>query len=237
MNHLLTKLNNERTWLALLFVGGLLWIFVTFFSYLSFPDSSYNFIGTTNKVKLDPGAPVTQTFTATENNLNQIKVVFGNATITKKETVVFELADAACTHPLAQNTHRPYDSSPFIYYRLSFPAIPDSLGQTYCLVVTYFSPYDRGSDRPSLGASAGEQFTGLSYTNTGNGRTYENRTLQMRPSYGSGSLYGDLGRLNDRLSQYKPGFLKGPFLTGIFALFFLGTFALVYALIFRKNEE
>lgn len=230
------KLKNGRGWILALFIVGLLWIFGSFFANLSFPDSSYNFLGATNKVKLDPGKPVTQIFTAKENNLDQVKVVLENTGLRTGEKIDFELMDATCEKMLAQNIYHFYNFSPFIYYRLTFPAIPDSAGQTYCFKVTYFSPFDRGSDRPYLGASEGEQFAGWSYTNEGNNRTYENRTLQMRPSYSAGNFLGDLSRLSDRISQYKPEFLKGSALTLIFCAFIVGTISLLWLLVFRKED-
>ncbi len=231
------KMKNEKIWILALFVCGLFWIFGSFFVNLSFPDSSYNFPGKTYQVKLDSGKPVTQTFTAKENDLNQIKIVLGNSSLQLGEKIVFELADATCEKTLAQGTYHFYDMSPFIYYHFTFPALSDSLGQTYCFKVTYYSPINRKGDRPYLGASEGEQFLGWSYTNAGNPLIYENRTLQMRPAYGTGSFFGDLEQLNNRLSQYKPGFLKGTGLTLIFSLFFIGTIALVYLLVFKKEEK
>jgi len=227
------QLKNERLWLSIIFIVGLLFIFISLINKLSFPDTSYNFLGTTGKAKLDPGAPVTQVFTAKENNLNQIKVLLENSDMKFGEKIVFSLDDSSCNYTIAEKTYNFLDLSPFIYYRLRFPEIPDSAGRAYCLKITYFSPYDRGSDRPYIGASEGEQFTGWSYANSGNGRIYENRTLQMRPSYGTGSFWRDIERLADRLSQYKPVLLKGFVLEIISATFILGTLFLGTAIVKR----
>lgn len=230
------KLKNERVWFLTILIVGLLWIFGSFFAHLSFPDSSYNFLGTTNKVKLDSGKPVTQTFEAKEGNLNQIKIVVGNADLWLTEEIVFELADASCETTIARDTMTMFTPESHIYYHFNFPTLPDSAGQTYCFKATYFSRFDRGSDRPYLGASAGDQFSGWSYTNEGNNRTYENRTLQMRPGYSAGGFLGDLGQLNDRISQYKPEFLKGSALTLIFCAFIVGTISLLWLLVFKREE-
>ncbi len=222
--------------LGAFFVGGLLWIFGSFFANLSFPDSSYRFLGSTKQAKLDSGKPITQIFTGEENNLNQIKIIIGDLDLQPMEKIVLELAEASCETTLARDTLTFLTPKPHIYYHFNFSPLPDSAGQTYCFKVTYFSPFDRGSDRPYLGASEGEQFAGWSYTNEGNNRTYENRTLQMRPSYGSGNFLGDLGRLNDRISQYKPAFLKGPVLTLIFCAFIVSTILLLWLLVFKKED-
>ena len=230
------KLKNERIWLLTLLVGGLLWIFGSFLANVSFPDSRYNFLGATNKAKLDPGKPVTQVFEASENNLDQVKIIVGNPNLWPTEKIVFELADPSCEATIARDTMTFLTPEPHIYYHFNFPAIPDSAGRMYCFKTTYFSRFDRGSNRPYLGASEGEQFTGWSYINEGNNRVYENRTLQMRPSYSAGSFLGDLDRLNDRISQYKPEFLKGAALALIFCIFTVGTITLVWLLIFREEE-
>ena len=230
------KFTNERSLLTALFVGGLLWIFSSFLSDLSFPDSSYHFLGSTKQAKLDSGKPITQIFTSKENNLNQIKIIVGNTDLWLTEKIVFELADAFCETTIARDTMTIFTPESHIYYHFNFPAIPDSAGQTYCFRVTYFSSFDRGSDRPSLGASEGEAFVGQSYFNSGTQRLYEDRTLQMRPGYGSGSLLNDLEQLNNRISQYKPAFLKGTALTLIFATCIAGTLLLVWQFAFRKEE-
>ena len=236
MNIKWQKLKNERFVLGMLFVGGLLLISFSFYNTLSFPDSSYNFLGKSGKAKLDSGKPITQVFTAKENNLDQIKVVIGNFDLIFRERIDFELADPACETVLARQSADFLPPDPQIYYRFNFPAIPDSASQKYCFRVTYFSPVDRGSDRPYLAISEGEQFRGQSYYNEGNGRIYENRTLQMRPAYTTGSFPGDFSRLNDRISQYKPNFAKGWGLTLLFGTFLLGTLAFIWLLIFKKEE-
>lgn len=229
------KLKNERLWLGLLFVGGLIWILGAFFANLSFPDSSYNFLGSTEKAKLDSGKPISQKFIAKDNNLNQIKIIIGNSNLWPMEKIVFELADSSCESIIARETMTFLTPEPHIYYRFNFPEIADSQGKEYCFKATYFSTFDRGIERPFLGASEEEQFAGMSYFNEGNGRLYQDRTLQMRPSYGTRSFVGDLNQLNNRISQYKPVYLKGHALTAIFVTFLLGTLLLGWLLVFRKE--
>jgi hypothetical protein len=217
--------------LIAVFIVGILWIFGSFIGNISFPESSYNFLGESKKVKLDPGQPVFQTFTATENGLNQIKIIIGNQELEWGEKMVFELQDESCTTTIANNTLTPLTPDSHIYYRFNFPVQQNSQGRKYCFKATYFSPKDRGDERPYLAATEEEQFQNRSYTNMGNGRTYEGRTLKMRPAYGTGSFSGDLARLNDRLSQYKPAFLKHVALTLIIALSLAGTILLVMLLL------
>lgn len=231
------KLKGEWLWLLVIFVAGLVWISGAFFANLSFPDSSYNFLGETKKAKLDPGKPVTQTFRAEENNLNQVKIMVGNTGLWPTERIVLELADVSCDTVLATETIDFLMPDPHIYYHFNFPAIPDSQGATYCLRTTYFSGWDRGDKRPYLSASEGESFVDWSYTNEGNHRTYENRTLQLRPAYGTENFSGDMERLLDRLSQDKPWFLREAALVTLFGVFLAGTFVLVFVILWSKERD
>jgi hypothetical protein len=229
--------NKEKTALAVVSVFGLVWIFGAFLANLSLPDSSYTFLGTSGKAKLDPGKPITQTFEAKRDHLDQIKVMIGNTGLWPTEKVVFELADSTCEHITASNTMTFLTPDPHIYYHFNFPAIPDSSSKRYCFRATYFSRFDRGGDRPYLATSEDEQFAGWAYYNTGNDRFYEDRTLQIRPAYGTGSLLGDLSALVDRMSQYKPGFMKESALIFVFSVFMLGTLALLWYLIHPNKED
>jgi hypothetical protein len=223
--------------LAAVFIAGLLWIFGSLAANISFPESDYNFLGESKKVKLDPGQPVFQTFTAIDNNLNQIKIIVGNQELKWGEKIVFELQDESCATTLASDTLTPLTPDSHIYYRFNFPAQANSQGRQYCFKATYFSPRDRGNERPYLAATEEEQFRDHSYTNMGNGRTYEGRTLKMRPAYGTGSLWSDLERLNARLSQYKPWFFKETWLTSLTILTVLGSILLTALLLFFPKEK
>lgn len=190
------------------FLAGLAWILWSFFRILAFPDASPDFLGETKKVKLDPGAPVIQTFAADRDGLSQMKVVFGNTDLRPGEQIIFELADATCSATLASDTFQFSTPDPNIYHRFVFTPIPNSQGKTYCFKATYFSLLDRGDDRPYLAAEKSDASIGRSYTNTGTGRTYENRTLKIRPAYAYGSWVENIDELVDRLSQYKPAYMK-----------------------------
>lgn len=228
---------NERFWLIFLSIIGLFLIFGTFFKNLSFPDSNYNFFGATNKAKLDPGKPITQIFTAKKNYLNQIKIIVGDINLLPTEKIVFELMDDHCENVIAQDAITFLTPDPHIYYHFNFATLPDSKEKRYCFRATYVSSLNRDKKRPYLGASEDNQFPNQSYYNEGNGRLYKGRMLQIRPAYGTQSFFSDLLTLNDRLSQYKPGFLKGSALIIIFSVFVLGTIVLLWKLSCSQKEQ
>ncbi len=228
------QLSQNKILLAALLIGTI-FLFIRFFSYLSFPESDYNFLGKDKKVKLDPKTSIMQIFEAKENGLDQIKIVMGNIDrLPLNESVLLELRDPQCEQVLAEDTINWLTESPKIYYRFRFPRIDDSIGKKYCLKISYEANTKRGGERPSIAVSDDDQFSDRAYTDTSNGKTYIGRTLQIRPSYSEGSLTGNLIRLENRLSQYKPEFIKGWILT-IGFLMILGS-VLLGIIVIRTKE-
>lgn len=206
-------------------------VFANFFSSLSFPDSTHNFTGKTKKVKLDPRKPVTQTFVAKDDLLDQVRVNIGNSSLHLGEKLTFELAERDCKKVVASDTKTFFSLEPKGFTIFSFDAIPDSKNKLYCAKFTYASDEDRGDERPYIAADDSIQFASDSYTNTSDNKTFEGRSLQIRPSYGTATAAGTLQELNNRLSQYKPDFFKSDALTLILSLLLLGTLVLVMCLV------
>ena len=63
------------------------------------------------------------------------------------------------------------------------------------------------------------------------------QSLSMRTVYRNATLWQDLGELNDRISQYKPWFLKDFFIGTIATLFVILSTTLIALLISVKVEE
>lgn len=221
--------------LILILIGGSLLILTRFIGHLSFPDSSYNFLGKDKKAKLDPGTSITQVFESKQNGLNQIKIIIGNIDkLPFGETILLELRDPACETTLAENAITALTEDPNIYYRFRFPRIENSEHEKYCLKISYEAQEKRGEDRPYIAASDNDTFSNTSYTDTSDGKTYFGRSLQIRPSYANTSLANNLRELENRLSQYKPNYIKGLILlTGCFTI--LASLFLTFLLIRSKE--
>lgn len=201
----------EKEILFTVFLLGIVAIFWTFLSSFGLGESGYNFLGKTKKLTLSPGSPVTQTFTAYENNLSQIRFVMGNVHIQDDDHLEFRLMDETCQNTLASEKFYRKPDEQGAYTIFAFPAIPNSQGKSYCFVATYLSDQNRKGEKPYLSAidEPDPVFSGRILTDTNKGKIYASQTLFLRPVYTSGSLVSDLWQLIERLSQYKPAFLKG----------------------------
>lgn len=231
--------NHLHTFLFVLFSLGLFGIFFTFLGNFGLGESGYNFLGKTKKITLSPGIPITQTFTAKEDHMHQLRLVLGNVSLKEGEYIEFRLQDAFCRETLAMTRLSQEPRSQGVYTVFPFPVIPHSQGIHYCFAATYFSSENRKGDKPTLSATEDPDLTFADRTlSDGNkNKVYKSQTLFLRPAYTSGSLLGDLWQLVLRLSQYKPAFLKGWPIVFLFGIITLGSIALAALLIFIKNSQ
>ena len=224
----------QKFLLGLLSIGVVL-IFSGLFSRLSFPDSSYNFLGKDKRVELEPGKSVTQVFTADRDGLDRIKIMIGDLdTLGYQDSVALALTEPDCKTLIATDTISFLTPAPRIYSAFDFDRIEHSAGQTYCLKISYAAA-ERPKQRPYLAASEGETFADTAYFDEAKDRFYTGRSLQMRPSYSHASFRDDLRELEERLSQYKPEFMKGWLL--ILGLLVTLTSILLGILAIRAKDE
>lgn len=200
----------ETVILSTIFLAGMIGIFWTFLADFGLAESEYNFLGKTKKVTLSPGTPITQTFTAHQNNLFQIRFVLGKADINRSEHFEFRLMDESCRETLALETLSSEPRSQGAYTVFAFPAIADSENKQYCLSITSFSDENRKGDKPYLSATDNPNpvFSDRTLTDTNKNRVYPSQTLFLRPAYTDGSLSNDLSGFTGRLAQYKPEFIR-----------------------------
>jgi hypothetical protein len=220
----------------LLGIGALFW---TFLAHFGLGESGYNFLGKTKKITLSSEAPVSQTFTARQNNLHQVRFVLGNAELYFGERIELRLADETCTHTIASRTLSREPTRQGAFTVFSFPAIANSQGQRYCFIATYFSPENRKGYKPYLSATDEPDpvFSDRTLTDTRKERVYAEQTLFLRPAYTSGSLASDAWQFIERLSQYKPAFLKGWPIVILFGILFLGSITLAFRVIFTGGSR
>lgn len=221
--------------LVAMLITGMFFILSDLFKNLSFPDSSYNFLGKDKRVELEPGKSVTQVFEAKHDGLNQIKIIIGDlGSLGIHDSIDLTLAQSNCETPIATDTITSFTREPKIYYYFDFDRIPDSIGKSYCLKISYTAT-ERKKERPYLRANEGEPFARTAYFDDARSRFYEGRSLQMRPSYSNISFSQNFHELENRLSQYKPAFMKGSVLvlglTVAFASILLGV------IVIRMKDE
>ncbi len=207
----------------------------TFFHGLGFPDSAWP-LDKGERVTLSAGATLTQTFTSSRDHLRQIEILFGKFTLQGEDRLKLELRDSTCATPLAQTTlsDRSFDSEHT--YAFVFDRIPDSQDQTYCLALLFTSDREiEKSKAPRLFIDQRAQAP--AYTLTEKDAPAQGiAPLAIRPGYSNASLLATLSELMNRISQYKPAFLKDGVLT-VFAVLGLVLTFLSLILLAREDGE
>lgn len=217
--------------LAVIAAGTILW---NFFNSLSFSEYSQVFYKD-GKVKLYDQSPVIQdNITSEKNNLAQINVALGENELSSGEKIKLELFDSECKNLIRESEINFFNQLPILekpgYARFKFDALKDSANKDYCIKITYFG--DRTSkELPTIHYDEGEEYSGSSFQNTEKNKIYENASLIFRKAYVSETKVEDLKTLENRISQYKPWFLKNFFLCLIITFFIILSIAFVIILI------
>jgi hypothetical protein len=204
---------------------------------LTIPDSSFNF-EKKDTSRIYPFFPITQKFSASENNLNQIKIILKNINLQVSDKITLELNNESCNETIAKmditNTSWRFP----IFDRFSFPAISDSRGKTYCLKITYFTKNAdiKKSDYPEVSLDSQMLFI-QPFENTRPNFNKKASSLVMRPAYTNGGILANLTTLKNRISQDKPLFLKNNYLVTLFISFLTLTFLLLLFIISHHSNK
>lgn len=197
-----------------------------------FPDTRFP-LEKSEKVRLD-GTGATQTFVASRDGLSGINILFGGSQTKNGGTLSITLLDASCHGKIFERKGFTTSFETENSFRFSFPLIADSKGKTFCLA-TQFAPA-KGSKKAAVFVTANtlsEEALSLSL----NGEARPGESLSFRPVYRNETFFADFIELIQRMSQYKPWFLKGALLAGI-ALLSIGlTFGfLIFSITLASKE-
>lgn len=189
-------------------------VFFKFLSLLSFPDPNIVLEKGDPAIKLPAKNSLTQKFTAQRDNLVKVEFLLRTPGIEfeNNDKVEMRLADENCQNPIREG----YLQASFLnsknLYEFGFPKVKDSKNQTYCLIATF---------KPSKGKAKAIQFFVFEKSpgtflpeNPATQEKYPS-SLSIRPAYANGNLWQNLEELNQRISQYKPWFLKHYYLAAI----------------------
>lgn len=205
-------------------------ISIRFFSLLSFPDSSIVLEKGDPAVKLRAKETLTQKFVANRDNLMKVEFLLSAEGIKfeNKDKVKMQLADADCQKPIRTGELQESFLNSSNLHEFSFSKVENSKDKTYCLIATF---------EPSDGKGKAIQFfvfenkaSEFLPKNTTTGEDSSN-PLSIRPVYVNDNVWQDLSELNQRMSQYKPFFLKHYYLVAISILFIILSIATVIILI------
>lgn len=229
------RLPSSQTILCLTFGMLLLSIGWPFWQALSFRDSSL-LLTKGEPIKLLPGETASQTLGFKPNtHLRSIEFLVRNPEPKKGDTVTVTLADALCQHPLREARLMPglLQSDNLFVADFDDP-YPITSSEPFC-VLLHFD--DTSTQSKYLRFFTSEIKLASTLELRLGGDLQVDRSLSLRPVYTTTTLAGNLATLNERLSQYKPWFLKGGFLTGIVGLCIMSTIGIVTLLILVIQKE
>lgn len=193
-------------------------VFGKFFSILYFPDSSVPLEKGDPIIEINPGTTTEQKFVSVRNGLSKMEFLLRTPGPKKGETVKVEVADEKCQKTIKKGELKKSFISSGNLYEFKFDPIPDSEGKAYCLKIKpekkkfKFFTMDSNDSRLEL-------------------QDIPDRSLAIRAVYKNESIGQDFSELNQRISQYKPWFLKHVYLDAIIILFLATSVAIVIILI------
>ncbi len=215
----------KKNFFLLLTLLFLLLISISLSKSWSFPDNRWPLEKGT-KIKL-PDQGITQKFQASRDGLTQIKILFGNSRVSHGGTLVLKVYSEDCSQLLRTSTLKTHSLKSKRITNLAFPKIDDSQGKTYCLNL-HFYPQPK-SKHAYLFIEDNHNPENKSLV-VGD-ELMIGKSLAMRPAYLNHHFWTDIQELNQRISQYKPWFLKHYFLDFIGFGFILLSFLLIFILI------
>jgi len=224
----------SRFWKIIFLSLATIFFFLVFLSLdgrWSFPDTQWDLSGNGEKIEVKPEHPIRQKFEADRNNLSRIRILFGRSYNKDGGGISLKLADESCQNVLREESFKRSAIQSEGYYDFKFAKINDSKDQKFCLLVG-FKPQNEKYKKLSMFLATGT-FSENQMIDIGQDESSEtkNGALAMRPAYQGNSLLGNISELNQRISQYKPWFLKNVYLHVVSFLFLLLTFFFVVLII------
>lgn len=208
-----------------------------FYQLFAFPDSAWP-LKKGERVNLSPGEVLTQQFVANRDGLRRVEILFGKFSLERDDVFSIELRDANCSSVLAEKTFSGESFDSEYTYHFLFDRIENSKDQTFCFTSTFTT------NRPVAKTKAprffideeAEQRTPHMIKNAGGETIPGIGPVAIRPGYTNSSFFANADEFFDRVSQYKPAFLKSWFLITFATLGVVLTF-LTIALLIREEKE
>lgn len=206
--------NSALTALALL----LLATGYVFLRTVAFPDPSWP-LDKGERVTLPAQATLTQPFAAHRDGLRQVEILLGKFTLKESDRLTLELRDEECAAVLSRTELKNESFDSEHTYAFIFDRIPDSEGRRFCLAASFSSGRNIPKDKtPRFFTDLSAEAASYTLEGAEAGRTVGSAPVAIRPGYRPATLAATGDELTDRISQYKPPFLKGGFLVVFAAL-------------------
>lgn len=204
-------------------------VFGKFLSILYFPDSENILEKGDPSFKLQPTLSLSQTFITDRKGFSKIEFLLRTPGPKENDVIQMEIADETCSNTIRTSKMKKSFLSDGNLYEFKFDRISDSENKKYCLKATFVPGHDNSKAIKFFTTESRDpQFALTGNTSEEN---FENKSLSMRTVYKNESIGQDLGELNQRISQYKPWFLKHFYLDAIVILFVALSIGLVTILI------
>lgn len=192
----------------------------------AFPDTAWQ-LQKGNKTTIGKDELIIQKFQAPRNNLTRIDVFFGSTNIKPGGKIFVQIFDENCNEMLREKSLKVSTLDSDKTYDFYFNKIKDSKDKIYCLKIGF----DPLSVKKKANIFLLDNPPSQSKFFSLNGQEIPNQSVAMRPAYQNDSWLGNIAELNQRISQYKPWFLKNIFLYIITFGFIILSVVLVLILI------
>lgn len=185
----------------------------------AFPDTDWDLSGNGEKIKIEPEYPVMQKFKAERDNLSRIRILFGRSYNKDGGEINLKLASEDCENIIRKESFERSSIQSEGYYDFRFSRISDSKDKNFCLIIGFNPEKEKYKDLNiflSNNPVSGSQLIIKEETKNG--------ALAMRPAYQAEGIRGNISELNQRISQYKPWFLKNIYFCVLFLAFIILVF-------------
>ena len=217
-------LQKDKIILGIAFLGLLFAIFFRLEKTLSFPDQNWPLIEG-ERIKIT--SEIIQKFEADRNGLTRIKILFGNSDVSPGGTFNFKIYDENCQDIIREKNLEITSLGSGNTVDFVFPKISDSKNKIFCLKLSYAQK--KGGKKANVFINENRMAQNKFFSINGEEKT--GQSLSMRPAYRNENLWQDSVELNQRMSQYKPFFLKHYFLSIIIFGFIILSILLVAILL------
>ena len=250
------KIKMDYIFITILAVGLLL-IFASFFRQLNFADNTKQ-LQKGARVEIFTGDILEQRFISADNKLSNLKILFGNKTLKEGSSLKITLADKKCKKSIIEKTIKgEYEFDSKYLYDFNFPKIDDSKNKEYCLKIKlktesewtllrkikskFKTEKKQGPQKIRLFEQIDKKDNTKNYTiknESGKIKSEGQNKISFRQSYRGDTVISSFQQLNQRMSQYKPWFLKGIYLRMISCLvIILSLSAAGNIFLHRKNRK
>lgn len=205
-----------------------IFVFFQLVSQWAFPDTNWD-VQKDSRESLAAGQAFIQKFEASRNNLKQIEIRFADSKIGDGGNIKLQVFNETCLNLIREKSRRVASLGADETYNFSFEKISDSQGEVFCLSLT-FEPEDQ-KKKANIYIVKNELRENIYLFDAQKNQELPGQSLSMRPGYQADNWRENIQEFNQRISQYKPWFLKHYFLYFIAFGFILLSIATVVILI------